>query len=67
MKTRKRVNGVTYVSCTKPDCDRWVREGSLYCCTPCHFADGNGPTGEVHEIHEHSAGCGERHAERTSV
>ena len=43
--------------CPKADCNRRVKDPNMYCCTPCNMADGNGPTGEVHEIHEHSEFC----------
>lgn len=45
--------------CGKPDCFRQVSAASVYCCYPCSLAaEGR------YEIHEHSPGCEQRHAER---
>lgn len=45
--------------CAKPDCWRQVKAGVQYCCSECATA-GEGR----YEIHQHSTGCDQRHAER---
>jgi hypothetical protein len=45
--------------CEKPDCFRQVKTGVAHCCLPCSTAAAG-----RYEIHEHSDGCGQRHAER---
>jgi hypothetical protein len=48
-----------YQRCGKPDCLRKVKPGVAFCCEPCGIAaDGR------YEIHDHSAWCDERAAER---
>lgn len=45
--------------CAKPDCFRQVKAGVEHCCVECAVAaEGR------HEVHQHSAGCEQRHAER---
>jgi hypothetical protein len=45
--------------CDKPDCWRQVKTNVQYCCSECATA-GEGR----YEIHQHSDGCEQRHAER---
>jgi len=53
--------------CKKPDCDRWVPAGILYCCHQCDIADQG-----KYEIHEdgdplgHATSCIENFKERGS-
>lgn len=45
--------------CDKPDCFRQVKPHVAYCCAECAVAaEGR------YEIHQHSEGCEQRHAER---
>jgi predicted phage terminase large subunit-like protein len=48
-----------YNRCGKPDCDRTVKPGVLFCCAPCAQAADGG-----YEIHAHSDGCDRRAGER---
>jgi hypothetical protein len=48
--------------CDKPDCFRQVKSYVAYCCAECAVAaEGR------YEIHQHSEGCEQRHAERGEV
>ena len=48
-----------FKECDKPDCFRRVRPHIAYCCAECATAAAG-----RYEIHEHSEGCEQRHAER---
>ncbi|MDP9843273.1 hypothetical protein [Streptosporangium lutulentum] len=54
-----RIDWDIYYGCEKPDCERAVRKGVQYCCTPCAVA-GEGK----YEIEAHMASCDEKWAYR---
>lgn len=60
--TEPGVLGRDFTWCEKPDCERLVYKGVLYCCTPCAHAGEH-----KYEIVAHNPTCDERWNERKAL